>query len=61
MFLKERYNHFHFYHPNLTYAYLGVNIDYLILGEKPGSKKKKAIEIGVKIISEIPFLIVFNT
>ena len=31
---------------------ISKNIDYLIIGHNPGSKKKKAAELGVQIISE---------
>jgi DNA ligase (NAD+) len=40
---------------------ISKNIDYLILGEKPGSKKKKAIEFGVKIISEDEWISLTNS
>ena len=40
---------------------ISKNIDYLIVGEKPGSKKKKAIEIGVKIISEDEWIRLTNS
>ena len=36
------------------------NTDYLILGEKPGSKKRKAIEIGIEILSEEEWLDLIN-
>ena len=36
------------------------NTDYLILGEKPGSKKRKAIEIGIEILSEDDWLDLIN-
>ena len=39
---------------------VSTNTDYLILGEKPGSKKRKAIEIGVKILSEDEWLHLIN-
>ncbi|MDK2900612.1 MAG: ligase, partial [Thermosipho sp. (in: thermotogales)] len=29
--------------------------DYLLVGEKPGSKYQKALELGVKIINEDEF------
>ncbi|MDG2458187.1 MAG: hypothetical protein P8N41_04535, partial [Alphaproteobacteria bacterium] len=31
---------------------LSKNTDYLILGDQPGSKAKKALELNVKIINE---------
>ena len=39
---------------------VSTNTDYLILGEKPGSKKRKAIEIGIKILSEDEWLHLIN-
>ena len=32
------------------------NIDYVVVGEKPGSKYQKAKELGLKIIDEKEFL-----
>ena len=32
------------------------NLDYLVVGEKPGSKLKKAESLGVTVISEDDFL-----
>ena len=37
------------------------NTDYVIVGEKAGSKAKKAIELNLKIFSEEEFLIKINT
>ena len=31
---------------------ISKNVDYLVAGDKPGSKKNKALEIGIKILSE---------
>lgn len=31
------------------------NTDYVLVGEKPGSKYEKAIELGVKVINEEEF------
>ena len=39
---------------------ISTNTDYLILGEKPGSKKRKAIEIGIEILSENEWLDLIN-
>ena len=38
------------------YSAVSKNIDYLVVGENPGSKYNKAIELGVKIINEDDFL-----
>ena len=35
---------------------ISKKIDYLIIGSNPGSKKQKAKELGIKIITEIEFL-----
>ena len=48
-------------HGAIVSSSISKNIDYLILGEKPGSKKKKAIEIGVKIISEDEWISLTNS
>jgi DNA ligase (NAD+) len=32
------------------------NLDFLVIGEKPGSKLKKAKELGIKIINENEFI-----
>jgi DNA ligase (NAD+) len=36
------------------------NLDYLIFGEKAGTKLKKAKEMGIKILSEQDFLNLIN-
>ncbi|MGL5028696.1 MAG: BRCT domain-containing protein, partial [Wolbachia pipientis] len=33
-------------------SHLSAKTDYLIAGEKPGSKYKKAVELGVEILDE---------
>ena len=35
---------------------VGKNVDYVVVGEKPGSKYKRAQELGVKMINEQEFL-----
>jgi DNA ligase (NAD+) len=35
---------------------ISKNLDYLVVGENPGSKYKKAKKIGIKILSEPEFL-----
>ena len=37
---------------NIKYNIVSKNTDYLIVGEKPGSKEKKAKELNIKIITE---------
>jgi DNA ligase (NAD+) len=37
------------------------NVDYLITGEKSGSKLAKAIELGVKIVNSSEFLSFINS
>jgi DNA ligase (NAD+) len=32
------------------------NVDYLVVGEKPGSKLKKAADLGLKIVDESMFI-----
>ena len=39
---------------------ISKNIDYLIIGDKPGSKKKKAIELGIQIITENEWINLIN-
>jgi DNA ligase (NAD+) len=39
---------------------ISKNIDYLVLGENPGSKYEKAKELGVKTIKEKEFLKMIN-
>ena len=39
---------------------ISKNIDYLIIGNNPGSKKKKAIELGVQIITEKEWINLIN-
>ena len=39
---------------------ISKNIDYLIIGGNPGSKKKKAIELGVQIITEKDWIDLIN-
>lgn len=39
-----------------VYSAVSKNIDYLVVGENPGSKYNKAIELGIKIINEDDFL-----
>ena len=34
--------------------------DYIIVGEKPGSKLEKAKQIGTKILNEIEFINMYN-
>jgi len=34
---------------------VGKNIDYVVVGEKPGNKYNKAKKIGIKILSEEDF------
>ncbi len=40
---------------------ISKNVDYLIVGESPGSKKNKALEIGIKILSEDEWLSLINS
>ena len=40
---------------------ISKNIDYLIIGHNPGSKKKKAAELGVQIISEKEWINLMNS
>ena len=40
---------------------ISKNVDYLIAGENPGSKKNKALEIGIKILSEDEWLSLINS
>ena len=35
---------------------MSKNVDYLVLGEKPGSKLKKATDLGVKTVDESMFI-----
>ncbi|KUK97836.1 MAG: DNA ligase [Parcubacteria bacterium 32_520] len=39
-----------------VYSAVSKNVDYLVVGENPGSKYNKAIELGIKIINEDDFL-----
>lgn len=43
-------------HGGLVSSSVSKNTDYVVVGEKPGSKAKKAEEIGVKCINEEEFL-----
>ena len=37
------------------------NTDYLIIGEKPGSKEKKAKELGISILTEEDWIKLINS
>ena len=39
---------------------ISKNIDYLVIGDKPGSKKKKAIELGIQILTEEEWINLIN-
>ena len=39
---------------------ISKNTDYLIIGEKPGSKAKKAKELNIKILNEKEWLVKIN-
>ena len=34
---------------------VSANTDYLVVGENPGAKYKKALELGIKILNEEEF------
>ncbi len=40
---------------------ISKNIDYLIIGDNPGSKKKKAVELGIQIITEKEWMNLINS
>ncbi|HPD19986.1 MAG TPA: hypothetical protein PLV95_01985, partial [Candidatus Pacearchaeota archaeon] len=41
-----------------VFSSVSQKIDYLILGENPGSKYNKAKQLGVKILKEEEFLMI---
>jgi DNA ligase (NAD+) len=48
-------------HGGKVISAVSKNVDYLVVGEKPGSKLKKAVDLGLKIVDESMFIRLFES